>query len=59
MCLLEGGNTRMLEFLKTKPKWKPPKGEKESDPEDVAAFKQIYLSKGAATYRQMLVPNFF
>lgn len=54
MCLLEGGNTRMLEFLKTKPKWKPPKGEKESDPEDVAAFKQIYLSKGAATYRRML-----
>ncbi|KAL7549208.1 hypothetical protein ACHAWF_012479 [Thalassiosira exigua] len=53
--MFEGGNSKMLEYVKHKPRWRPPKGTpKESMPEDVLAFKQIYLSKAAAAYRKDL-----
>ena len=56
LTLLEGGNTNMLEYVKNKPRWRASRlmGQKNVDSEDVLAFKQIYLSKAAATYRTNL-----
>jgi len=56
LTLLEGGNTKMLEYVKNKPRWRASRlmGQKNVDSEDVLAFKQIYLSKAAATYRTNL-----
>mmetsp|Transcript_6941 Transcript_6941/g.14279 ORF Transcript_6941/g.14279 Transcript_6941/m.14279 type:complete len:457 (-) Transcript_6941:108-1478(-) len=54
LALLEGSNTQMLEFIKNKPRWRPSKSAKTNDTEDVAAFKQIYLSKAATAYRKLL-----
>ncbi|KAL7472472.1 hypothetical protein ACHAXS_012833 [Conticribra weissflogii] len=54
LAMLEGSNTQMLEFIKNKPRWRPSKSAKSNDTEDVAAFKQIYLSKAATTYRKLL-----
>ena len=56
LTLLEGGNTKMLEYVKNKPRWRASRlmGQKNVDSEDVLAFKQIYLSKAAATYRSNL-----
>lgn len=61
LALLEGSNTKMLEYVKHKPRWRPPKGIQDES-EDVMAFKQIYLSKAAGTYRNNLgkrVDNIF
>ena len=46
----------MLEYIKCKPRWRPSKSASKfsADTEDVLAFKQIYLSKAAAAYRNML-----
>lgn len=56
LSMLEGSNTKMLDYVKHKPRWRPPKGKTtESYPEDVLAFKQIYLSKASATYRKELL----
>ena len=52
LSLFEGGNTRMLEYIKDKPRWRSKK--KTSDAEDVISFKQIYLSKAATAYRTNL-----
>lgn len=55
LAILEGGNTRMLDYVKHKPRWRPPKGRSnESYPEDILAFKQVYLSDAAAKYRKNL-----
>mmetsp|Transcript_5812 Transcript_5812/g.9165 ORF Transcript_5812/g.9165 Transcript_5812/m.9165 type:complete len:520 (-) Transcript_5812:58-1617(-) len=56
LALLEGSNTKMLDYVKHKPRWRPPKGNKSSEvlSEDALAFKQIYLSKGAGAYRKDL-----
>mmetsp|Transcript_24612 Transcript_24612/g.59347 ORF Transcript_24612/g.59347 Transcript_24612/m.59347 type:complete len:481 (+) Transcript_24612:47-1489(+) len=54
LSVLEGSNTQMLNYVKHKPRWRPPKGTKGNDSEDVLAFKQIYMSKAAATYRKDL-----
>ena len=56
LALLEGGNGKMLDYIKEKPRWRPPKN-KSSDavPEDVLAFQLIYLSKAAGAYRKELV----
>ena len=36
LCILEGGNTKMLDYVKHKPRWRPPKfGAKSTDSEDV------------------------
>ena len=36
LCILEGGNTKMLDYVKHKPRWRPPKfGSKSTDSEDV------------------------
>ncbi|KAL3801654.1 hypothetical protein HJC23_013159 [Cyclotella cryptica] len=53
LSLLSGGNSQMLEYIRSKPRWRPPKSTS-SDPEEVLAFKQIYLSKAATTYRGMI-----
>lgn len=52
LSLFEGGNTKMLEYIKDKPRWRSKK--KTADPEDVISFKQIYLSKAATAYRANL-----
>lgn len=46
----------MLEYVKNKPSWSVSRlmGQKNVDCEDVLAFKQIYLSKAATTYRNNL-----
>ena len=44
----------MLDYVKDKPRWRPSRGKSNDDPEDVLAFKQIYLSKAAETYRKNL-----
>ena len=45
----------MLDYVKHKPRWRPPKGKSsEVLSEDALAFKQIYLSKGAGAYRKDL-----
>ena len=54
LSLLEGGNMHMLDYVKHKPRWRPPRGSNDKYSEDVLAFKQIYMSKAAATYRQNL-----
>lgn len=60
LALLEGGNSNMLEYIRSKPRWFASKSGKAAatsdvpDLEDVIAFKQIYLSKAARTYRIML-----
>jgi len=54
LALLEGSNTRMLDYVKHKPRWRPPKGSKETFTDDALAFKKIYLSKAAASYRKSL-----
>jgi len=56
LALFEGGNTNMLEFVKNKPGWKPSNKDKGSsiDPEDILAFKQVYLSHAASVYRKLL-----
>jgi hypothetical protein len=55
LSILEGGNTQMLDYVKLKPRWRPPKGRSnESYPEDILALKQVYLSVAAATYRRNL-----
>lgn len=54
LAILEGSNNHMLEYVKHKPRWRPSKGDNESYSEDVLAFKQIYLSKSAGTYRKNL-----
>mmetsp|Transcript_5884 Transcript_5884/g.9088 ORF Transcript_5884/g.9088 Transcript_5884/m.9088 type:complete len:422 (+) Transcript_5884:48-1313(+) len=52
LSLFEGGNTKMLEYIKDKPRWRPKK--KTGDSEDVISFKQIYLSKASTAYRTNL-----
>ena len=47
----------MLDFVKHKPRWRPPKGRAGEFSEDVLAFKQIYLSKASGTYRKNLAKN--
>lgn len=55
LAIFEGGNTQMLDYVKHKPRWRPPKGKSnESYSEDILAFKQVYLSNAAATYRKLL-----
>lgn len=55
LAILEGGNTQMLDYVKHKPRWRPPKGRSnESYPDDILAFKQVYLSDAAAKYRKSL-----
>ena len=54
LSLFEGGNTKMLNFIKDKPRWRPKKNQMSGDSEDVLAFKQIYLSKAATAYRTNL-----
>ena len=55
LALLEGSNTQLLEYIKNKPRWRASKSSKTvNDTEDVVAFKQLYLSKGATTYRKLL-----
>lgn len=53
LVMFEGGNTNMLDYVKNKPQWKPPKG-KANESEDVLAFKQVYLSQAALVYRKEL-----
>ncbi|KAL7431773.1 hypothetical protein ACHAXM_002792 [Skeletonema potamos] len=53
LSLFEGGNTKMLEFIKDKPRWRA-KGKMTGDSKDVISFKQIYLSKAATAYRTNL-----
>lgn len=53
LSLLSGGNSQMLQYIKNKPRWRP-KGGTQNDPEEVLAFKQIYLSKAATAYRGMI-----
>ena len=58
LALFEGGNTNMLEFVKNKPGWKPSnkdKGTLNTDPEDILAFKQVYLSHAASVYRKLVI----
>ena len=43
----------MLEHVRSKPRWRPAKSDSTDDPE-VLAFKQIYLSKAAAAYRDTI-----
>ena len=43
----------MLEYVRSKPRWRPSKSDSADDPE-VLAFKQIYLSKAAAAYRDTI-----
>jgi len=52
LSLFEGGNMKMLEYIKDKPRWRSKK--KTGDSEDVISFKQIYLSKAATAYRTNL-----
>ena len=54
LSLFEGGNTKMLEYIKDKPRWRPKKNQRTGDSEDVLSFKQIYLSKAATAYRTNL-----
>mmetsp|Transcript_38916 Transcript_38916/g.81791 ORF Transcript_38916/g.81791 Transcript_38916/m.81791 type:complete len:594 (-) Transcript_38916:288-2069(-) len=54
LALLEGSNTKMLDYVKHKPRWRPPKNTKHTITEDALAFKQIYLSKAAGAYRASL-----
>mmetsp|Transcript_17858 Transcript_17858/g.38593 ORF Transcript_17858/g.38593 Transcript_17858/m.38593 type:complete len:451 (-) Transcript_17858:95-1447(-) len=52
LSILEGSNTQMIDYVKHKPHWRPPKGKSgETLSEGDLAFKQIYLSKAAGTYR--------
>ena len=45
----------MLDYVKHRPRWRPPKGKSnESYSQDILAFKQVYLSAAAATYRKNL-----
>jgi len=45
----------MLDYVKHRPRWRPPKGKSnESYSQDVLAFKQVYFSAAAATYRKNL-----
>lgn len=53
LALFEGGNTKMLEYIKDKPRWRA-KGKKTGDSDDVISFKQIYLSKASTAYRTNL-----
>lgn len=53
--MLEGSNTHMLEYIKAKPRWRPSFGKaNDAASEEVLAFKQIYLSKAATSYRKLL-----
>lgn len=56
LTLLEGGNGNMLDYIKHKPRWRPPKNKSgDAIPEDVLAFQLIYLSKAAGVYRKELL----
>lgn len=44
----------MLEYIRSKPRWRPPKSNTPADSQEVLAFKQIYLSKAATAYRGMI-----
>ena len=53
--MLEGSNSHMLEYIKAKPRWRPSFGKaNDAASEEVLAFKQIYLSKAATSYRKLL-----
>jgi hypothetical protein len=55
LSIFEGGNTHMLDYVKRRPRWRPPKGKSnELYSRDILAFKQVYLSAAAATYRKNL-----
>lgn len=46
----------MLDYIKHKPRWRPPKNKSgDTVPEDVLAFQLIYLSKAAGVYRKELL----
>jgi len=45
----------MLDYVKHRPRWRHPKGKSnESYSQDILAFKQVYLSAAASTYRKNL-----
>ena len=54
LSLFEGGNTKMLEYIKDKPRWRAKGKKTTADSDDVISFKQIYLSKAATAYRANL-----
>ena len=54
LAILEGGNTQMLDYVKHRPRWRPPKGKSNESYGPIEAFKQVYLSAAAATYRKNL-----
>jgi len=55
LVMLEGSNTHMLEYIKAKPRWRPSFVKaNDAASEEVLAFKQIYLSKAATSYRKLL-----
>eukprot|EP00956_Cyclotella_meneghiniana_P002024 scaffold2251_cov73-Cyclotella_meneghiniana.AAC.6 len=52
LSLIASSNSNMLEYIRSKPRWRPPKSS--TDSQEVLAYKQIYYSKAAADYRSMV-----